>query len=211
MKPGAEAAPYYDREQGVVYKLFDLRPNGSLGKRFEIERRSDEESPGVPDEDRYSIKTKDANLKSTLYKLAYLSEAGAHPTEIVGLTTGGDFLIAKQPYAEPLKPGEFNNARERAVELMSGIPVRRVRLEKMVVALWLRQDCILMSDLHTGNIMRDHDGEPTVIDALIGTVPSAALAHLPPIQYAFENAQAMRIGGVFTSKGELVESNDDDL
>ena len=35
---GAEAIPYFDKEWGVVYKLFDLRVNGSLGKKIELVR-----------------------------------------------------------------------------------------------------------------------------------------------------------------------------
>lgn len=209
--PGAEACPYLDESQKVVYKLFDLRPNGSLGKEFEIERSDDTVTPGVPEEDRYSIATKDATLTTTLVKLAYLNEAGAHPTEIVGLTDGGFFLLAKQPQAIPIHQSEFEEARVRAIDAMMGFHVRKVRLEKMVVALWVDGQPMLMSDLHRGNIMTDLDGRPTVIDALLGSVSPNILQHLKPLKESFVNAEALRRGRPILQITDLPEVPDEEL
>lgn len=97
---GAEAIPYFDKDWGVVYKLFDLRVDGSLGKRIELVRKAEGDFDLIPC---------DATLKDTLEKLAVLNEAGAHPTEIVGLSDSGDYLIAKQPWAYPR--GDFEEDR----------------------------------------------------------------------------------------------------
>ena len=40
--------------------------------------------------------------------------------------------------------------------------------------------------------MRDQDGSPTIIDALIGSVPPAALKELRWLREATEDAQALR-------------------
>lgn len=68
---GAEASPYHDPESDVVYKLFDLRPNGSLGKKITLELNDDGE---------FEVFLKDAVLRDTLEKLQILNEAGGHPT-----------------------------------------------------------------------------------------------------------------------------------
>lgn len=40
LPPGAEASPFLDSEIGVVYKLFDLRPDGAMGKKLSFQSRS---------------------------------------------------------------------------------------------------------------------------------------------------------------------------
>lgn len=40
---GAEASPYHDPQSNSVYKLFDLRPNESLGKKISLELNDQEE------------------------------------------------------------------------------------------------------------------------------------------------------------------------
>lgn len=37
---GAEASPFLDEENGVVYKLFDLRPGGAMGKKLRVQSRA---------------------------------------------------------------------------------------------------------------------------------------------------------------------------
>ncbi|MDB6076353.1 MAG: hypothetical protein JWO82_100, partial [Akkermansiaceae bacterium] len=91
LKPGAEASPYLDRDLHVVYKLFDLRQNGGLGKKMKLQR---------VDGERFDLVLEDATLPDTLMKLAVLNDAGALPTEIVGLSDTGEYLIAKQPLAQ---------------------------------------------------------------------------------------------------------------
>jgi hypothetical protein len=180
---GAEAIPYFDKEWGVVYKLFDLRVDGSLGKRLELIRLSEGE---------YDLLPRDATLKDTLEKLAVLNEAGAHPTEIVGLSDSGDYLIAKQPWAYPRE--DFETDRKIAVSKIQGIipEFTGPGFRHTVVVMWLENRSWLVGDLHERNIMRDQDGTPTIIDALIGPVEPAALNELRWLREATEDAQALR-------------------
>jgi hypothetical protein len=76
LTPGAEAAPYLDPDAHVVYKLFDLRPNGTLGKKFELVRAHDDDRPGIPEEERYRLETQPATFFDTLRKLRILNTAG---------------------------------------------------------------------------------------------------------------------------------------
>ena len=115
MTSGAEACPYFDRDHSVVYKLFDLRTNGSLGKKLIVEQDAD----GV-------FEVKDdclATLLDTVQKLSLLNDIGGHPTEIVGLSEEGNYLIAKQPLAFDYEDGTFRQAREKALdEIKCAIP-----------------------------------------------------------------------------------------
>jgi hypothetical protein len=56
----------------VVYKLFDLRADGSLGKMIALIE---------PESDRFEIQLLSARLIDTLEKLSVLNEAGGHPAE----------------------------------------------------------------------------------------------------------------------------------
>ncbi len=115
--PGAEAKPFADDAHGVVYKLFDLRDSGGLGKKIVVEFGSNFET---------DLRIIDATLFETFEKLAALHEAGAHPTEIVGLAETGDYLIVKQPLAQPHGPS-LEEDREAACEAMQALPVNGLR------------------------------------------------------------------------------------
>ncbi len=52
----------------------------------------------------------------------------------------------------------------------------------------------LISDLHDRNIMRDREGNPTIIDALIGPIPPTALRKLAWLRNAVEDAEDVRCG-----------------
>lgn len=91
---GAEASPYHDPQSNSVYKLFDLRPNGSLGKKISLE---------LNDQQEFEVVLKDAVLRDTSEKIRILNDIGGHPTEIVGLSDNGDYLIAKQPLARRMR------------------------------------------------------------------------------------------------------------
>lgn len=82
---GAEANPYRDDDWNVVYKFFFLGEGGSLGRKIALVE---------PESDRFEIRLLPARLIDTLEKLSVLNEAGGHPTEIVGLSSNADFLIA---------------------------------------------------------------------------------------------------------------------
>jgi hypothetical protein len=202
LPPGAEAIPYFDKEWGVVYKLFDLRVNGSLGKKIEMVRSAEGEFDLIPC---------DATLKDTLEKLAVLNEAGAHPTEIVGLSDSGDYLIVKQPWAYPR--GDFHADRKAAVSEIRGIMPEFTGsgFRHTVVVMWLGNRAWLVGDLHERNIMRDQDGTPTIIDALIGPVPPAALKELRWLREATEDAQALRENQPAPQRQRFEDVDDDSL
>ena len=208
MVSGAEARPYHDVKQGVVYKLFDLRANGSLGMKCEISRISEDEDPGLPEDDRYRVEKTEANLRDTLIKLALLNEVGAHPTEIVGLSDEGDFLLAKQPLANPAKDPEGKDLQE-AIRLTKAAKPKNLRLN--CVVLWLQGDAYIMADLHKNNIMVDQDGFPTIIDALTGKIPPTLIAKLPALRAAVDDAEDLRKGRPPRNQYDLVEVSDDDL
>jgi hypothetical protein len=199
---GAEAIPYFDKEWSVVYKLFDLRVDGSLGKRLELIRLAEGE---------YDLLSRDATLKDTLEKLAVLNQAGAHPTEIIGLSDSGDYLIAKQPWAYPRE--EFETDRKAAVSEIRGIMPEFTGsgFRHTVVVMWLENRAWLVGDLHERNIMRDQDGTPTIIDALIGPVPSVALKELRWLREATEDAQALRLNRPAQQRLRFEDVDDDSL
>lgn len=155
LPPGAEASPWLDREEKVVYKLFNLNPDGSLGKQIAFE---------INDEgDRRQIIVA-ATLRETLEKIQVLHEAGGLPTEIVGLSDDGSYLIVKQPQAFPYR--EFQTDLDAAVAVMRGVPFYSPALERYTVVVWVADRAWLVSDLHERNIMRDARDAPTVIDAV---------------------------------------------
>jgi hypothetical protein len=197
---GAEAIPYFDKEWGVVYKLFDLRVNGSLGKKVELVRNG---------EGDFDLTSCDANLKETLEKIAVLNEMGAHPTEIVGLSDSGDYLIVKQPWANPRE--DFETDRKAAVSEIQGIIPEYTGLRQTVIVAWLNQRAWLVADLHERNIMRDQDGTPTIIDALIGPVPSVAFKELRWLREATEDAEALREGRPAVKRQRFEDADDDSL
>lgn len=208
LQPGAEARPYYDQRQGVVYKLFDLRINGSLGTKCEISRVSEDDNPDLPEDDRYRVETTEASLRDTLVKLALLNEVGAHPTEIVGLSSEGDFLLVKQPFATIAQdPGGKDLVV--AIEQTKAVKPRSLRLS--CVILWLEGDAYIMADLHERNIMIDHDGLPTIIDALIGKIAPSLKDKLPSLRAAIEDAEDSRKGRPLRNRFELADVPDEDL
>lgn len=208
LKSGAEARPYHDVKQGVVYKLFDLRENGSLGMKCEISRISEDEDPGLPEDDRYRVEKTEANLRDTLIKLALLNEVGAHPTEIVGLSDEGDFLLVKQPFAKIAKDPEGKDLEEAIKQTKAAKP-KSLRLN--CVVLWLQGEAYIMADLHKNNIMIDHDGIPTIIDALTGKIPPSLIAKLPALQAAVNDAEDLRKGRPPRNQYTLLDVPDADL
>lgn len=168
LTPGAEASPYLDHDAQVVYKFFELHPNGAMGKKFDLVRADESDRPGIPEEERYHLESQPATVFDTIRKLRILNTAGAHPTEIVGLSEGADFLVAKQPKAFAYK--DLGIDTQSAIDAIRGIIPERSRLEAQVVVIWVENEAMLVSDLHERNIMRDRDGNPTIIDALIGPI-----------------------------------------
>ncbi|MBL9181449.1 MAG: hypothetical protein JNN17_04865 [Verrucomicrobiaceae bacterium] len=211
LKTGAEASPFADFAGGVVYKLFPLHINGGLGKTFEIER--DLEREGI------IMTVRDAVLHETIEKLTVMHEAGAHPTELVGIDDQGEYLIAKQPLAQPY--GDFDNLRDLTVALidrmrpeavarMQAVPCRS-SFKRPVWVLWCDDQPWIMSDLHPGNVMKDASGRPCIIDALLTPLP-AELARVDRMIFeAVEDARIWRETGHLPQRKAFEDVNDDDL
>jgi hypothetical protein len=173
---------WLDEDYACVYKLFDLRPSGALGKKIVLE--ADEDG-------RYDIYDRDAVFFETIEKIALLHEAGAHPTEIVGVAESGDCFIVKQPLAFRME--DYEKDRSSSITAIKGIPLVGP-FRKRTAVLWLREQAWLVGDLHERNIMRDSLGRPTIIDALIGTIIPAAVKSLRSLEEAIEDAHALALG-----------------
>ena len=197
---GAEASPFLDVENGVVYKFFDVRNKGALGKKVNL---AEVGNGGV------EIQTRDANLRDTLEKLSVLHGAGAHATEIVGLEESGHYLIAKQPLAEPMV--DFEADRLAALEAMKAVKFGFPGLRHFGAVVWILDRAWLVADLHERNIMRDAEGRPTVIDALTGTVPPSYIDKYRPLAEAVEDAQALREGGTVEGRKGFLDVEDGEL
>lgn len=211
LKPGAEAEPYWHRGSGMVYKLFNLREGGALGKKISFEAGVDGE---------YEIRHSDAMLVDTLEKIQVLHDMGAHPTEIIGLSDMGDFFIVKQPYAstqiynsEERPRGEiyqlYEKDRAQAIAAICGEVCNGPGLRESVVVSWLNGQAWLVADLHNRNIMRDQNQAPTIIDALIGPVTPAAYLKLQWLQAQVADAKAWRSSGKRTVRKKWHEDYDE--
>lgn len=193
------ASAWVDRESGCGYKLFDLRKNGSLGTKLQ---------PVINPPYELTIVQTDANVMDTLEKLYALHEAGACPTEIVGLSADGQFLIAKQPRCKSYE--DFERDTQLAVREMKavtpkgtfGMPVR---------VFWASGKGWFLGDLHKGNIRRLQTGEPTVIDALVCPIPELALKVSPHLLSAVNAARAYSERGIASNDDPFAGINDDDL
>lgn len=186
-------------ENRVVYKLFDLQSDGTLGKRLLFESN---------EEGEFEIRNRPAELRDTLEKLAVLNEAGAHPTEIVGLSDDGHYLVVKQPLAGPHH--DYESDRMVALEFLRAVEPTSTRLRTRMAVIWLAGQTWLVGDLHERNIMRDGDGMPTIIDALIGPVPVLAIREFAWLRNAVADARALREGRALPER-KLFDDVDDDL
>ena len=195
---GAEASPYHDPQSNSVYKLFDLRPNGSLGKKISLE---------LNDQQEFEVVLKDAVLRDTSEKIRILNDIGGHPTEIVGLSDNGDYLIAKQPLARRMR--EYYADKKSAITAALGVVPSATGLRRNVVVVWLWERGWLIDDLHERNIMRSAEDEPTIIDALVGPITPMAFRKLPWLRDACEDAKCLRAGEPLPKRRGFADVDDD--
>ena len=200
LKTGAEASPFMDPDWQVVYKLFPLHATGGLGKTFEIEKLADDQG--------FEMTVRDAVLAETMEKLMLLHDAGAHPTEIVGIDDQGDYLVVKQPLAQPYEDLEAD--RLAAIERVKAVPCK-ARFRRNVWVLWMHDHAWIMSDLHPGNIMREPDGSPCIIDALLAPLPPAMIDSDRHLRDAVADARAWRLGLPRRHADPFALVSDDDL
>lgn len=197
---GAEACPYIDHKAREVYKLFDLRANGGMGKKIVMQR--DEEGQLVDE-------IKDAVLQDTLRKLSAINDGGGHPTEIIGLVDSFDHLLIKQPLAEPYH--NFESDRRQAMDAMRCVTPMGGHFRNPLSVFYTQDDPWLIGDLHKGNIMRNALGEPTIIDALVGYIPPYVQTENPWLRMAAQDSLTYRQTGQAPLKQLLEEVDDDEL
>ena len=211
---GQEAYAYLDEHFGVVYKLFDLREGGALGKKVEFRQIADDE---------FDLAYTSASLSDTLEKIAVLHDLGAHPTEIVGLAESGDFLIVKQPAATPrsyssvfgqlndVQMLEFEQDREAAIRAIKGVACVCPGVRQTTAVCELHGQSWFVTDLHNRNIMFGGDGGPTIIDALIGAVPVGAIELYCTLGDTVRRARDWRVTGKLRRAQGFDECHDSDL
>ena len=197
---GSEASPFLDTKSQVVYKLFDLKANGALGKKISLQK--DPESA-------YAVELCDATLMDTMDKLSVLNKAGGHITEIVGLSENGDYLIAKQPLAYPYE--DLNSDREISVFNIKGIVPLGPSLRHSIAIIWIFDAPWIVGDLHKGNIMRDANDNPTIIDALIGTIPDLAYQEVTNLAFAVNDAKDFRETNQLPLRKQFDDVDNDEL
>lgn len=200
LKTGAEACPYLDQKERVVYKLFDLRANGSMGKKVVMQR---------DDEGVLQAEIKEAVLHDILRKLSAINDGGGHPTEIVGLVDSFDHLLVKQPLAEPYE--NFEADRMEAMDRMCCVTPMGGTFRHNLAVFFTQEEPWLIGDLHKGNIMRDAEGNPTIIDALTGYLPPYVLKELPWLNMASNDAKIFRETGQPVLRSLFDGVDDDEL
>ncbi len=182
LAPGSEAQPFSDRQGGVVYKVFAQRDSAHVGARLTAIREADGE---------WTISNAPATGLDTLAKLTFLHEIGGLPTEIVGLTPMGDWLI-KQPQAEKVDRADYPLALAEAVENVKGVIIGGTNpLLWHVAVVWHRGRAWLIGDMHPQNIMRDSEGRARIMDALICPLPPQMERDLPEVAEAVTQARAL--------------------
>lgn len=197
LKSGAEAMPFADMARGIVYKLYDLRGDGSLGKKLVFRRDPEGEwEPGLAD----------ASIYETIEKLAVLHEAGGLPTEIMGLDDSGSLLLAKQPLAFPYGD-DLMTSRVEAALAMNAVLVAAPRMHEFRV-FWCADKAWGLGDLHSGNIMRDAAGAAVVIDALLAEIPRPVMQDCPGLGRSLTTARR-RADGNFQEEPDLFTGVDD--
>ena len=134
----------------------------------------------------------------TIEKLCVLHEAGAHPTEIIGLSDAGDHLIVKQPQATVIEVGM--KQRAESCGKLSTVLMPSIAIRGELRIFWHDSRAWLLGDLHRGNIMGDADNESTIIDALIGSIPRPFVQQFNEVAAAIRESQNRREG---TEDGQL--------
>jgi hypothetical protein len=165
------------------------------------------------------MNVRDAILAETMEKLMILHDAGAHPTELVGLDENGDYLIVKQPLAQSYGDIEADRdatlrridvARPHAIERMRAVPCR-ARFKRSVWIIWVDERAWVLSDLHPGNVMKDASEGPCIIDALLAPVPPGMVSSDRWLAEAVADARAWRETGTLPKRQAFDDVNDDDL
>ena len=201
---GREATAWMDRDNRCVYKLFDLKLDpenrASMGLMLHLNITSPFEA---------ELQQIPATVSHILEKLCVLHEAGACPTEIVGLSLDGKYLIAKQPHCKNYH--DLDEDRKVAVADMRGVaPKGSFGGDQLYVFHSGGRDWML-SDLHKGNIRRLENRRPTIIDALIGEISQEQRTALPKLENAVSHARQLASGAEPLSDDPFFGVDDSEL
>lgn len=201
---GREAAVFNDPDHLVMYKLFDLKIDGfytgSMGLRLKMQGRP-------PDE--IEVVEEPATVEDMLEKICALHDSGACPTEIVGLSSEGSYLIAKQPRCLPLE--DFFADRKTAALNMHAVAPKCSVSGRELWIFYSGGKSWMLSDLHKKNVMRLPDGTPTIIDALIGELPNYYRFQHPKLQDAAARAEKLAKGEAVDDENPFHNLRDEDL
>jgi hypothetical protein len=97
------------------------------------------------------------------------------------------------------------------VKTIHAIPCK-ARFKRQTWILWEHEIAWIMSDLHYGNIMRDAQNQPTIIDALLAPLPPELIKSSRVLTEHVEDARALRKGLPLKVRRDFGDGvNDDDL
>lgn len=105
----------------------------------------------------------------------------------------------------------YQDDKRGGIAAIRGILPEGTRLRRQVVVVWLYDQAWLIDDLHERNIMRNSENEPTIIDALVGSVTPLALRKLGWLRNACEDARCSRLGVSLPNRDVYLGVNDDEL
>lgn len=189
-----------------------------MGKRLAM--------PSAGDGEGYEIVDEDSDGYDVLQKISIMNEAGALMTEEVGLSDCFYYIVTKQPRAYPLgyiseneriPPGHpnlarFDSDRNKAQDSMRAVGIIGGHgLNAHTVMIYVNGEYWLVGDLHEKNVMLDVNGNPTIIDALIGLVTSLALDRHGWLLSNCEAAFEFRETGGMPDRDPYKNINDDEL
>lgn len=200
---GREAMAWADQDHNCVYKFFDLKIDeqfqGSIGLKLIMQGRP-------PDE--IEVVEQPGRIDDILEKICALHSAGACPTEIAGLTDDGKYLVAKQPRC--LAMVDFKSDRDRALKHMNAVAPKGSFGRELWV-FYAEDQFLLLSDLHSKNVLRLRDGTPTIIDALTGHLPDYYRRFHPKLEDAARRAKALAMGEEVPPDDPFANVSDDEL
>jgi hypothetical protein len=152
-----ESLVFIDRKNGVVYKVFDMDDEGTVGTRFNIN------AEGLLDTGR-------GGLVDLVEKIYVINAIGGTPTEILGLTEDGG-LVVKQPYGGGA--GKISASERQGAAQAHGlvfVPNSVVRSPYRNFYTGIGGLDFLIGDLHPGNFHRDTFQRARILDIITARI-----------------------------------------
>ena len=121
--------------------------------------------------------------------------AGRIPRRSADLLDSGDHLVVKQPEAKHVPIGPAERAEAAGKLGCSVVSPRVIRGELRVIWHRENQRAWFLGDLHPGNVMRNAEGEMTIIDALAGEIPRDLISENPDMGRIIDEVKGRIEGG----------------